>query len=161
MAGSGSGSESKKFRLFRVFALAMIVSVVLGIMHCVSGELLIAAHMQFDYIAQDWYHSNPTVELWHGTVWIAIGIGVTLAFGVTSKSVKVAALQGFIVGLFVPLISILLLNLRDLGEPGSVGWFILALPIFIYLNLLPAVIGGLISVVGYGGKYFYRKKYMQ
>lgn len=146
-------------KLLRTIAPSLIVGAIFGVLHHMSSELFISANLHFDYAAQDWFHSNPAMEFWHGIVWIAAGIGIALALGITSKSKMIAILQGFLFGFFIPLFSMLALNIDSFSNLESFGWLIRALPIYLVFGLLLAVVGGLVSMAGYGGKYFFKGRH--
>jgi len=143
---------------FREAAPAVVASALFALLHHVSSERFISASMQFDYAIQDWYHSSPAVEFWHGAVWIFIGVAIALALGSTSQSIKIAVLRGLFFGFFAPFFGMLFLNLDAFTDASSFWWLVLALPISLTFGFAPAAAAAVLSAAGFGGKYFLEKK---
>lgn len=60
---------------------------------------------------------------------------------------------------FIPLFSMLALNIDSFSNLESFGWLIRVLPIYLVFGSLSAVVGGLVSMAGYGGKYFFKGRH--
>jgi len=152
-------AENSTPGIWRQVVPALLAGVVFAIFHYVSSEIFVSPTIYYVGSAEyGWRNSNPAIEFWHNTLWLAVGIAVSLVLGLMSKSIVVALLRGSLFGIIAMLSSDLFRNLENLSEPGSMGWLLLALPILFMMSLAPAAVCTLVSAIGYGGKRLLKKR---